>query len=177
MQPTIGGDYPGAGKASFGIPGDTLVASAVILVPSGVEVDANSSRPSSVKHHTSFTFELPVAEKQVADECAIVRVPDRITVPRSETPIRSRIRPGLVTSGVNGVSAAAPLGESRMHRSDPAGTGQRDEADGVATTAKAPSAVTVSIRHRSGGSQASATVPDRLQIASNSWPSLLNPAI
>jgi hypothetical protein len=87
-------------------------------VPSGVEVDANSSRPSTEKHHTSFTCERPVAEKQVADERALVRVPVRSTGPPSETPIRSRIRSGSVTSGANAVSAAAPLGESLMHRSD-----------------------------------------------------------
>jgi hypothetical protein len=97
--------YPGAWKASSEIPGDTLVAWAVILVPSGVEVDANSSTPSSEKHHTSVTCERPVAEKQVADERALVRVPERITVPSSETPIRSRIRLGSVTSGPNAVQA------------------------------------------------------------------------
>ena len=169
--------YPGAWKASSEIPADTLVASAVILVPSCVEVDANSSRPSSEKHHTSFTCERPVAEKQVADERAIVRVPVRITGPPSETPIRSRIRSGSVTSGANAVSAAARLGESLMHRSDLGWTRQWNEADGVATTAKASTAVTRSIRHRSGGFQASATVPDRLQIASNSCRSVLNPFI
>jgi hypothetical protein len=146
-------------------------------VPSGVEVDANSSRPPSEKHHTSFTCELPVAEKQVADERAIVRVPIRITGPLSETPIRSRIRSGSVTSGANAVSAAALLGESRMHRSDLGWTRQWNVADGVATTAKASSAVTKSIRHRFGGFQASATVPDLLQVASNFCRSLLNPAI
>ena len=170
-------DYPGGWKAISEIPGDTLVASAVILVPSGVEVDANSSRPSSEKHHSSCTCERPVAEKQSADDRAIVRVPDLITIPASETPIRSRIRSGSVTSGANAVSAAVSLRESRMHRSDLATTRQRNEADGVTTMAKASPAVTICIRHCFGGFQASATVPDRLQLASTSCGSLLNSAI
>ena len=113
----------------------------------------------------------------MADERAIVRVPVRVTGPPSETPIRSRIRSGSVTSGANAVSAAAPLGESRMHRSDLGWTWQWNEADGVATTAKASSAVTMSIRHRFGGFQASATVPDGLQVASDHCRSVLSPLI
>ena len=63
-----------------------------------------------------------------------------------------------------------------MHRSDLGWTWQWNEADGVATTAKASSAVTMSIRHRFGGFQASATVPDGLQVASSHLPFGAEPA-
>ena len=78
---------------------------------------------------------------------AIVRVPVRITGPPSETPIRSRIRSGSVTSGANAVSEGCAVGRGtdaslRSGLDSAAERGRRggDHGEGVFLPSPRPSA-------------------------------------